>query len=107
LDKQYAVSLPKYLRVVEVIIIIIIIIIIVYLKRIFSVFITKIYGEVETQIHSLLISTLRWNVQLHTPAALIHGKESSVPMTQGAERNPNSAWILCKKSLLPPPEIES
>jgi hypothetical protein len=88
--KQYAVSLRKYLRVVEVNIIIIIIIIIttttiVYysvtciLKKIVPMFITKIYGGVETQIHLLLISTLRWNGQLHTPAALFQVTESSVP----------------------------
>jgi len=70
-------------------------------------FVTKIYGEVETQIHLLLISTLRWNGQLYTPAALIQGKESSVPMTQDAERNPNPTCTLCKKSLSPPPEIET
>jgi hypothetical protein len=99
-DKQYAVSLPKYLRVVEVNIIIITT---VYLKQKFvPMFVTKIYGGVETLIHSLLIPTLRWNGQLHIPAALFQYKESSVPVTQDAERNPNPAWTLSKmKSLTP------
>jgi hypothetical protein len=90
------------------IIIIIIIIIIIYLKqKIVPMFITKIYGGVETKIHSLLISTLRKNGQLQTPVALFQGKESSEPMTQDAERNPNPAWTLWKKSLSLPPEIET